>query len=72
MKVRSSSRVRNNCKIIRQIKNEFHYTKYWCEHVFVDYFIINCEIHSHPPYAKTTLNNSDEIHISVETQDIYT
>lgn len=42
------------------------------EHVLVDNSIINCEIHSHPPYANTTLNNSDEIRLPIQTQDIYT
>lgn len=42
------------------------------EHVLADNSINNCEVHSHPPYANTTLNNSDEIRIPIQTQDIYT
>ncbi|CAH1986993.1 unnamed protein product [Acanthoscelides obtectus] len=29
-------------------------------------------MYSHPPYANTTFNNSDEIRIPIQTQDIYT
>ncbi|KAJ8912713.1 hypothetical protein NQ315_012267 [Exocentrus adspersus] len=42
------------------------------EHVLIDNSIVNCEYHSYPPYANTTLNNSDEIRIPIQTQEIYT
>lgn len=42
------------------------------DHVLMDNSIINCEMHSHPPYANTTFNTSDEIRIPIQTQDIYT
>ncbi|XP_074025817.1 uncharacterized protein isoform X1 [Leptinotarsa decemlineata] len=42
------------------------------EHVLMDDSITNYEMHSHPPYANTTFNNSDEIRIPIQTQDIYT
>lgn len=42
------------------------------EHVLADNSIVNCEVHSHPPYANTTLNKYDEIRIPIQTQDIYT
>ncbi|XP_071055498.1 uncharacterized protein [Onthophagus taurus] len=42
------------------------------EGVFSDNSIVNCEYHSHQPYAATTFNNNDEIRIPIQTQDVYT
>lgn len=42
------------------------------EHVYNDNSITDCEMHTHPPYANTTFNKSDEIRIPIQTQDIYT
>lgn len=35
-----------------------------------DESIIHCEIHAHQPYASSTFNNSDEIRITVQHQDL--
>nr|CAH7755698.1 unnamed protein product [Callosobruchus chinensis] len=42
------------------------------EHAITDNSIVSCELHSHPPYANTTFNKSDEIRIPIQTQDIHT
>nr|CAI5845298.1 unnamed protein product [Callosobruchus analis] len=42
------------------------------EHALNDSSIVSCEHHSHPPYANTTFNKSDEIRIPIQTQEIYT
>ena len=42
------------------------------EHVLSDESVTDKELHTHAPYANTTLNNSDEIRIPIQTQDIYT
>lgn len=41
-------------------------------HVLAGNSIINCEVHSHPPYANTILNNSDKIRIYIQTESIFT
>ncbi|XP_044575218.1 uncharacterized protein LOC123259024 [Cotesia glomerata] len=38
--------------------------------IIFDEAIANCEAHSHLPYASSTLNNSDEIRIAVQHQDL--
>lgn len=42
------------------------------EHAFVDNSISDNAYHSHPPYANTSLNKSDEIRLPIQTQDLYT
>nr|CAH7768802.1 unnamed protein product [Callosobruchus chinensis] len=42
------------------------------EHALNDNSIISCEHYSHPPYANTTFNKSDEIRIPIQMQEIYT
>lgn len=42
------------------------------EQIYNDDSIVSCELHTHPPYSNTTFNNSDEIRIPIQTQDIYT
>lgn len=38
--------------------------------IVFDESIIHCEIHAHQPYASSTFNNSDEIRIAVQHQDL--
>lgn len=38
--------------------------------VLFDESIVHCEIHAHQPYASSTFNNSDEIRIAVQHQDL--
>lgn len=38
--------------------------------VVFDESIVHCEIHAHQPYASSTFNNSDEIRIAVQHQDL--
>lgn len=38
--------------------------------IVFDESIIHCEIHAHQPYASSTFNNSDEIRITVQHQDL--
>lgn len=41
------------------------------QHVLVDNSIVNCQIHSHPLYANTTLNNFEEMTITIQTLKTY-
>nr|CAH7735040.1 unnamed protein product [Callosobruchus chinensis] len=75
---------KNNCKKKAKQMNLIHATKLirkqmlkhkpdtLGEHAITDNSIVSCELHSHPPYANTTFNKSDEIRIPIQTQDIYT
>ncbi|XP_053592960.1 uncharacterized protein LOC128667327 [Microplitis demolitor] len=38
--------------------------------IFLDESISHYEVHSHQPYASSTFNNSDEIRISIQHQDL--
>lgn len=42
------------------------------ERAVEDNYIVSIADHSHPPYNNTSLNNSDEIRIPIQTQDSYT
>lgn len=42
------------------------------EQILHDDSIVGYQYHTHQPYSSTTLNNSDEIRIPIQTQDLYT
>lgn len=42
------------------------------EEIFLDDSITRLEVHSHQPYIATTFNNSDEIRIPIQRQDVFT